>query len=186
VKIIPKQFGFVIDLSKCIGCRGCEMACQSEHHLFDTRRRKIIPLANHQESVFSYLSMSCNHCANPACISVCPNRCFQKRRDGIVLHNPQKCDGCKSCVGACPFGAPVYNQKTGKIDKCNLCIDRLDQGLEPTCISSCISKALQVINLSDSDNNFSKAIPGIKMARFTNPSVRFILPTDTKCFWIKD
>lgn len=181
---MPKQIGFLIDLNKCIGCKGCEMACQNEYRLGDGHRRKIITLAGQQESVFGFLSMACNHCANPACIAVCPNQCFKKRRDGIVLHNPLNCSGCTSCVGACPFGTPQLSQKTGKVDKCNFCVERLDKGLKPACVAACIPEALQMLDLSKpSTADYAEALPGFRMVRITNPSVRFILPQATKCYW---
>lgn len=160
------------------------MACKNEHRLGDVHRRRITSLTDQQENIFAFFSMACNHCANPACLAVCPQQCFKKRRDGIVLHDSMNCIDCKSCIGACPFAAPQYNYETGKIDKCNFCVDRLDNDLEPACVSACISEALKVIDLSDpSSNQYSKVISGYKMARFTNPSVRFISPNQTECSW---
>jgi Fe-S-cluster-containing dehydrogenase component len=181
---LKRQLGFLIDLNKCIGCKGCEMACKNEHRLGEEGRRKIISLADEANNIFGFLSMACNHCANPACLGACPNKCFKKRRDGIVLHNPINCSCCKSCIGACPFGAPQVNMDKRKIDKCNFCIERLEKGGSPACVAACIPEALKIIDIADSSaTDCLEILPSFKMARITNPSVRFILSRTPESFW---
>lgn len=180
-----RQLGFLIDLDKCIGCKGCQLACCNEHRLGEVPRRRVSTLTDDSNSAFGFLSMACNHCSNPACIAVCPNKCYNKRRDGIVIHDPIHCNGCKSCTAACPFSAPNFNEKNNKIDKCNFCQERQGEGMKPACISACIPEALQLIDLSDPViNKYQRVLPSFKMVYITNPAVRFILPQIPKCFWL--
>ncbi|MEW5786177.1 MAG: 4Fe-4S dicluster domain-containing protein, partial [Bacillota bacterium] len=102
---MAEQLGFLINLDRCIGCHSCEFACKNDKQLNDFAYRRVLNLKK-QENVFAYLSMACNHCANPQCIRVCPEKCYRKLRNGVVLHDPAKCDGCQSCTGACPFRVP--------------------------------------------------------------------------------
>ncbi len=183
VGIVSIQLGFQINLKRCIGCRGCEMACTNENQLGILHRRTVSKIYNEQ-SDYVFLSMSCNHCENPACIAVCPKRCFRKRRDGVVIHNARNCIGCKSCLGACPFNAPKFNSITNKVDKCNMCVERLDKSLNPACVSACISEALQLINILEvKTNNEQGWAPYVTMAKFTKPSVTLIPPTKVDCHW---
>ena len=182
---MAKQLGFLMDLSRCVGCKGCDMACQNEHRLRDHRRRRIVSLSNRQNQVTGFVSMACNHCASPACMAVCPNKCFKKRRDGIVLHDPTNCIGCKSCVGACPFHAPKFSSLTGKVDKCNMCVERQEQGLLPACVSACIPEALSLIDIhTESDVDYESSPEEMKMAKITDPSARFLLPRKPQRYWI--
>ncbi len=181
---MAKQLGFLMDLSRCIGCKGCEMACQNEHRLRDHRRRKIVGVSNRQDQITGFVSMACNHCASPACMAVCAYKCFKKRRDGIVVHDPTHCIGCKSCVGACPFNAPKYSSLTGKVDKCNMCIERQEQGLLPACVAACIPEALSVIDIDIDGGKYECSLEGVKMAKITDPSARFLPPRKPQRYWI--
>lgn len=179
-----KQLGFVIDLHKCIGCRGCEMACQNQHQIGGVHRRRVIKLAEEEQSTLSFLSMTCNHCINPACVGVCPQNCFRKRRDGIVLHNSSNCNGCQSCVGACPYRALKLIESIKKVDKCNLCADRLEEGLPPACVEGCVPGAISLMEISRLDPEiYHRALPGMGIVSITNPAVRFTLPKQTKTYW---
>ncbi|MDF2855757.1 MAG: 4Fe-4S ferredoxin, iron-sulpur binding protein [Neobacillus sp.] len=177
------QYGFLVNLKRCTGCKGCELACRNEHHLSQAHRRTVQPLLDENKNIITFLSMSCNHCENPICIAVCPNHCFKKRRDGIVVHSGTNCSGCKSCVGACPFHAPKFDPITRKVDKCNLCVDRLEQNLSPICVSACINEALEIIDVRSQDYDTIQVISEIKMANFTNPSVRFLPANPVLCKW---
>lgn len=130
--------------------------------------------------------MACNHCANPQCIRVCPEKCYRKLRNGVVLHDPAKCDGCQSCTGACPFRVPQINPVTKKISKCNFCFNRIAKGLEPTCVAACISKALKIIDINPSlPRHYEKTPPSLPFITITNPSVRFVLPKEPRCSWVE-
>lgn len=180
---MANQLGFLINLQKCIGCHGCEFACKNENKLGEFKYRRIIKLRQ-QENVFAFLSMACNHCSSPQCIKVCPHKCYKKNRKGIVVHDPTHCDGCQSCIGSCPFRVPKINPLTDKVNKCNFCINRINKGLQPACVSACIPEALQVINLSQPlPSHFMETLPYFPYLQLTEPSVRFILPRLTKCFW---
>lgn len=182
---MQKQLGFLVDLGKCVGCRGCEVACSNKHQLDHLQYRRVMNI-NKENQMLGFLSLACNHCINPECIRVCKEKCFYKRRDGVVLYNSQRCNGCQRCIGACPFQAPKVNPRTKKISKCDFCFEQLDQGLEPTCVASCIVGALQVIDIMRPIPAYAQeTLPNFSITQFTKPSIRVILPRTPQCFWRK-
>lgn len=181
-----KQLGFLFDISKCVGCKTCQFACKNENGLVEYTRRRVIKFKA-DTNTFSSLSIACNHCETPACMRVCPNYCFTKRRNGIVVYDKTNCDSCKLCVTACPFGAIKVNPITNQIDKCDMCEDRLRKDLPPVCVSSCITGAIKIIDINSPKNkDLPRFIPGFEMKRITNPSIRFKVHSDKSArFWIK-
>lgn len=185
---MEKQLGFLIDTEKCIGCRTCEFACKNEKNRKDTARRKVVSLSLDGGNLFGHLSIACNHCQNPACMTVCPNACIKKTREGIVLLDASHCSGCKLCVNACPFQAITITPGTGKADKCDFCIDRQRRGEQPACVSACIVEAIQVIDVHHTSSaQYQKAVVAYQMKSITRPSIRFKEKrTQLKRFWIQD
>lgn len=177
-----KQLGFLFDLNRCVGCKSCEMACKSENKSpARVRWRRVTP-----NSPESFLSLSCNHCDSPECFRVCPNHAYTKRRDGIVMIDSDQCDGCQTCVNACPFKAPQYDPESRKVSKCNFCIARQEEGLLPACIAACHTGALKIINYNGELKEETESIvPGFKEIRLTHPSIRFIPLKKKKRFWNK-
>lgn len=175
-----KQFGFILDTNRCLGCGTCSQACRFNNRLPPNlvwrSIRKVEEQVPEGARVF-YLSLACNHCANPECLRVCPQGAYAKRRDGIVIHSSQKCTGCKSCVSACPFSVPKIHPITGKASKCQLCYERLDRGAEPNCVTACPTSALQLREVqsvpSDKLLRLTAPLPGL---RLTNPSVYYKTP----------
>ncbi|MBP2632584.1 MAG: 4Fe-4S ferredoxin, iron-sulpur binding protein [Firmicutes bacterium] len=178
-----KQLGFLIDLSKCVGCHACEFACKREHQADKVNYRQVIRVEQ-EHNEWGFLSLGCNHCENPECMRVCKANCYYKRRDGIVLHRYQDCIACKRCVGACPFHAPKINERTHKISKCNFCMERQEQGLQPACVEACVVSAIQMIDLSNPlPDRAKKTMSTYPIVQFTKPSTRFILPAEPICYW---
>jgi nitrate reductase beta subunit len=94
-----------------------------------------------EKMAFFYLPRICNHCLNPACVAACPSGALYKRgEDGIVLVNQEVCRGWRMCVTACPYKKTYYNWHTGKSEKCILCFPRLEAGLAPACMHSCVGR----------------------------------------------
>lgn len=141
---MTKQYGFLIDMQNCYGCKTCSMACKSENMTpLGVLWRRVRECRTDEPNTQAFISMSCNHCDDPQCMKVCPAGTYTKRADGIVVQDHERCIGCRMCIMACPWSAPVYDPQEGKTSKCNLCAERLDEGLLPCCVESCPAGVLR-------------------------------------------
>lgn len=130
--------GFWMNNKNCYGCKTCSIACKSEKQLgTGVLLRKVSETVQDEPLAQAFLSMACNHCEEPACVAICPVQAYTKREDGIVVQDHAKCIGCQSCISACPFGAPSYDEETSTTFKCDTCVDRREQGLPPACVAAC-------------------------------------------------
>lgn len=149
---MAKQLGFYIDTDRCVQCHACEVACKSWNGLeLGIQWRRVADIWEGQFPDVSNrtISYSCMHCAKPACASVCPEKAISKRaEDGIVVVDPGKCIGCRACLKACPFHVPQYG-RNGVMQKCNLCLERVEQGKPPSCVATCPGEALKFGALED-------------------------------------
>jgi len=138
------QYGFLLDMSGCIGCRTCSLACISENTPpSDVLWRRVREFISSDPNSLAYISMSCNHCDKPQCLESCPTSTYSKRPDGVVVQDHNRCIGCRMCIMACPYQAPVFDPVEGKTSKCKLCAERLDEGLIPRCVESCVANVLR-------------------------------------------
>ena len=137
------------DTQRCIGCRACEVHCKDKNETgpeaFFCKILTIPPRMVRGVPRFDFVYLSCFHCETPWCVDACPTGAMQRREsDGIVFVEQELCVGCKACISACPWSVPQWDSGSGRVRKCDLCKDRLDQGLEPACVSKCITGALQI------------------------------------------
>ena len=143
--MVDKQYGFSIDIKKCINCGACTAACKDENNVEKGIRRVRPIVANEGVKGQEYTVPSvCVHCAIPLCVEVCPTGALQKRVDCIVSLDKDICIGCRYCMVACPFGVPQYSDKNGIMDKCAYCAHRIDakDGRGPKCASVCPTGAI--------------------------------------------
>jgi Fe-S-cluster-containing dehydrogenase component len=142
------QYYLFQDTRKCIGCKACEVQCKANKKLpAGPRLCQIIevgPKLIGGLPKMAYVFMPCYHCENPWCVTACPTGAMQQRpKDGIVFVDHNLCVGCKTCISACPWGAPQWDPNSGSVVKCDYCMDRIDQGLEPACVTTCTSQCLK-------------------------------------------
>ncbi len=108
------KYAMIIDLNRCVGCGGCDIACKSENNVpdnFHWADHEVETYGKFPDVKYRHIPKLCNHCDNAPCVRVCPTKAMHKKDDGITMHDPKKCIGCKSCVLACPYEAVMYNDK---------------------------------------------------------------------------
>lgn len=198
------RYGMVIDLQKCIGCFGCQIACKSENGTRPgTLWARVVRVETGEFPNVKRFSLPllCMHCQDPPCLKVCPTGATYKRDDGIVNIDKDKCVGCRYCIMACPYSARYYQAReryyfdgqgpnpyeqamyekhpVGVVEKCNFCIDRVEQGLEPACVANCMARARYFGDLDDPESEVSRLIKGkngfqLHAELGTNPSVYYL------------
>ena len=175
-----KQHGFYFTADNCIACHACEAACSEKndnpgHIAF--RSVGFIEGGTYPDYRRQNISMACNHCDDPICLKGCPTRAYTKFAEyGAVLQDPDICFGCGYCTWVCPYNAPQLDPVEGTVSKCNMCIDRLDVGLKPACVSACLGNALEfgvIENTPDNRTQLEDQIPGFPDASITHPNIRF-------------
>jgi formate dehydrogenase iron-sulfur subunit len=154
--------GILVTPELCIGCRACQVACKSWNQLppiktknngtyqnppdlasaaFNIIRYNEVPS---QENPVRWLFVSrrCMHCEDAGCMKICPSGALYRTAEGAVAYDRDKCVSCKLCASACPFDVPRYDAD-GKVTKCHLCVDRIEAGMQPACVKTCPTGALQ-------------------------------------------
>ncbi len=154
------------DSTRCIACHACQVACKrwwelkAENTTLSAEKGtewtnppdltsrtwvlvKFVGTGEGEDFKWRFAQERCMHCLNPTCRNVCPVGAITKYEEGPVVINVDVCIGCKYCVAVCPFKIPRYDLVTNKVYKCTMCPDRIREGLEPACVQTCPTGALE-------------------------------------------
>ncbi|HWR88252.1 MAG TPA: formate dehydrogenase subunit beta [Acidiferrobacterales bacterium] len=179
----------LIDISKCIGCKACQVACMEWNDVRDDIGTNVGVYDNPPNlSANSYTVMrfsevefeagklewlirkdGCMHCADPGCLKACPAPgAIVQYSNGIVDFVPENCIGCGYCIAGCPFDVPRLSKQTGKVSKCTLCSDRVAVGQEPACVKTCPTKAIVFGSKDDMIKHAAGRITDLKSRGYQN------------------
>ena len=134
------NYGFAIDLRKCIGCHACTIACKAEHEIPVGVNRcwvKTVEKGTFPDTRRFFFPVLCNQCDQAPCERICPTNALFKRHDGIVDLHGDSCIGCRACMVACPYDQLFIDPNTHTAEKCNFCANRVENELLPACVSVC-------------------------------------------------
>ena len=179
-----EQYRFGFAMNACIGCHSCEVACAEQNGLpAGTVWRRVgeIEGGDHPNTRRFHLSMSCNHCLEPACLEGCPTNAYEKLSNGIVVQHPDDCIGCQYCTWNCPYSVPAFQPDRRIVTKCDMCRPRLDAGALPACVDACPTHAITVekvdVDAWRADHSAGDA-PELPSADLTLSTTRIQLPDD--------
>jgi sulfur reductase FeS subunit len=175
------HYAMVIDLSTCVGCNACMAACAMENQTSVWDPEKWRTYVHDKEVGMGddvsrrFFPRLCNHCDNPPCLTVCPTGATYKKPNGIVMVDQELCMGCRACAMACPYHARIevtyadvrkgkefygsdYKRTSPSMDKCSFCDHRVEQGLKPACVETCVGSARQFGDLDDPKDPIAKIV----------------------------
>lgn len=154
-----ETWGMLIDLTRCVGCNSCALACKESNQLPGADQvpqalasdaysfvERVEVITADGESTTRYVKRQCMHCLNAACVSACPAAAMYDSGEGPVIYRADRCLGCRYCQVGCPFGVPRFDWQDGiapTISKCWMCYDRLQAGGEPACVEACPAGAVR-------------------------------------------
>ena len=179
-----EQYRFHFDMTKCIGCKCCVVACNEQNGNpaeINWRRVGEIEGGWYPNTQRLHLSMGCNHCLEPTCLAGCPVDAYSKDpRTGVVIHSGEACIGCEYCTWNCSYGVPQYNPERGVVGKCDMCHNRLAEDREPACVGACPEGAIQIeiVNIAEWRRDYSASAnaPGLPSADDSLSTTRITLP----------
>ena len=197
------RYIMVIDLNTCVGCNACMAACAIENQtpVWAGKFRTYV----HDKEIGTgefphrrFFPRLCNHCANPPCMKVCPTGATYKKPNGIVMVDEKLCMGCRACMMACPYEARIeytyhdvaegrefygqeYRRQAPSIDKCTFCDHRVEKGLKPACVETCVGSARMFGDLDDATDPVAQLVT----SGVARPLLEH-LGTDPSVFYIDD
>ena len=180
-----EQYRFHFDMTKCIGCKCCVVACNEQNgNPADILWRRVgeIEGGTYPATHRHYLSVGCNHCLEPTCMTGCPVNAYTKDSiTGIVRHSADACIGCQYCTWNCSYGVPQYNPERGVVGKCDMCYGRLARGQRPACASACPESAIEIelVNIHQWRHEYKAQAnaPGMPSADDSISTTRLTLPS---------
>lgn len=162
------RYAIITDLNRCVGCLACSVGCKVQNDVpighFWNKVVRMGPVPKEEGGQFPnvemyFLPLSCQHCANPQCVEVCPTGATYKRDDGVIVIDKDACIGCQACVGACPYNVRYLDEDQGVVQKCNLCVDKIDEGQLPQCVTQCGGRARYFGDLDEGLESFEGPAP---------------------------
>ncbi len=178
------QLGFYFDQTRCTGCDTCLIACKDWHEYdlgeepADWRWVEELEEGTYPNPSVTYMALSCLHCIQPSCIDVCPASAISKRaEDGIVVVDRDQClgkDECGECESVCPYHAPRFGSgENAKMQKCDFCLERRQQGQLPVCVTGCPMRALDAGDLEELGDRYGKGrkASGFEYSQDTLPAI---------------
>lgn len=197
-----KEWGFVVDTEKCIGCAKCVKACKLENNVpldkevYRTWVERYVdtgdgvrvdspeggmefPPLEETEGKQFFVPKLCNQCKDAPCVQVCPVSATYRTEDGVVLMDTKRCVGCRYCIQACPYGARYLHPVTHVADKCTWCYHRVVKGMRPACVTVCPVGARKFGNLKDKTAEVTQIVEkerirGLKLEKGTKPQVFYV------------
>ena len=142
-----EQYRFSFAMDACVGCHSCEVACAEQNDIpveIAWRRVGELEGGSFPNTRRFNLSIACNHCLEPTCLSGCPTNAYVKLANGVVRHDADECIGCQYCIWNCPYEVPVFDKTRKIVSKCDLCLPRLEAGQAPACVGACPTHAITV------------------------------------------
>ncbi|MFA7096427.1 MAG: 4Fe-4S dicluster domain-containing protein [Gammaproteobacteria bacterium] len=173
------RYAMVIDLNTCVGCNACMAACAMENQtpVWKNKWRTYVhdkEIGTAEDLHRRFFPRLCNHCSNPPCLTVCPTGATYQLDNGIVLVDDERCMGCRACAMACPYDAryevtyadvktatEFYGEPKRRhpsMDKCSFCAHRVEKGLKPACVETCVGSARMFGDLHDPDDPVAKLV----------------------------
>lgn len=198
------EYGYTIEIDRCIGCGMCVKACKAENSVPETCYRTWVErysyLKNGEVVVDSpkgavegfrprfkeeelnksfFVPKLCNHCRNPRCVQVCPVGASFVTKEGVVLVDKKHCVGCAYCVQACPYGARYLHPIARVIDKCTWCYHRITKGNLPVCVQVCPGGARKFGDLKDTESQIYNIVNNYQISELkpelkTHPRVYYL------------
>jgi Fe-S-cluster-containing dehydrogenase component len=165
------RYAMAIDLSLCVGCAACAVACKMENEVppgvFNLwiREREV---GEYPNLVVEFRPEQCLHCENPPCVPFCPPGASYQTKDGLVLVDPKKCIACGACIAACPYDAR-YLHPAGYVSKCTFCAHRLEKGKVPACVETCPTYCRTFGDLEDPESPVAKALKAAERVDVLRP-----------------
>ena len=137
------KYAMYIDARSCLHCDACQVACKAENNVPVGSGRNWV--REKARGIYPRVSVQmepgqCMQCTNAPCVRVCPTGASYIDAHGIVQVNADDCIGCRYCMEACPYDARYFHEESGTVDKCNFCVHRVSQGMEPACVVTCPTK----------------------------------------------
>lgn len=178
------QIGLYFDQTRCTGCYTCIVSCKDWHDVpagpASWMRVKTFERGTYPDLFVAHLAIACFHCATPLCVQACPVSAISKREsDGVVIVNREMClghDRCDMCLQACPYDAPQFGaEENAKMQKCDLCQDRLEEGKKPICVAACPMRALDSGSMDELRSRYRHAseAEGFVQDTRADPSIVF-------------
>ena len=184
------KLAFVIDCDRCIGCKGCQVACKMENELpLGHDRMKVCTIGPHGQFPklqMYFLPAMCQMCNAPACAAACPTgACVKDEATGVVKIDISLCVGCGKCERKCPYGCVKISREVGKADKCEGCLSAFEKGEKPACVRNCSGSAIKFGDINDSQSEVSLLLASVEPSRVyslrdegNSPAVKYILRRD--------
>ncbi len=173
------QYAIATDLNRCVGCLACSVTCKVVNDVpigsYWNKVLRIGPNPKFEGAEFPdvemyFLTVQCQHCADPECVKVCPTGASHKLEDGTVQIDKSKCIGCQFCAMSCPYGVRYLNEEERVVEKCTLCEQKIAQGELPQCVTQCGGRARYFGDLEQGIAGFRG--PGSHRYRFKERRLR--------------